>query len=246
MSWIESHEEVGDHHKTHKLAKLLNCSVPTAVGHLHLLWHYTLKVAWRDGDLSKQSPTAIARGCWWDGDPDALLSALCNSGNLDGMNVHDWKDYAKFIIYQRLYNETRRKNRTPFPVDDSCKKSVVTSASTTATLPDLTLPNHTTLVRTTSASYPSNGDSKIPIKGWFDSLWASYPPKGRVGKKNALRHFVSSVHNVDDANKCARALENYMSSKRVKEGYVQNASTWFNNWDDWAEYVEKDVRKDYL
>lgn len=136
MAWIESHEELGDHHKTLKLAELLNCNVPTAVGHLHLLWHYTLKVAWKDGDLSQHPSNAIARACWWNGNPELIIKCFQESGFLDGMVVHKWKDYASQIIYQRLYNENRRQNRAKFPMS-SCKEAV----HTPATLPNLTIPN---------------------------------------------------------------------------------------------------------
>ena len=29
-----------------------------------------------------------------------------------------------------------------------------------------------------------------------------------------------------------------MQSKTVKNGYIKNGSTWFNNWQDWVDYVE--------
>jgi hypothetical protein len=137
MGWIESHEEIGDHHKTHKLAELLNCNVPTAVGTVHLLWHYTLKVSWQFGDLSKQSAYAIARGCWFDGDPNELLTAFQQSGFLDGLKVHDWDIYAKQLIYQRLYNSSR-KDKKDIPVVTAVDTAVVKAS----TKPNLTKPNH--------------------------------------------------------------------------------------------------------
>lgn len=134
MAWIESHEEIGDHHKTLKLAELLKCSIPTAVGHLHLLWHYTLKVAWRDGDLSKFTPGSISRACWWEGGHETFISALRESKWLDGDIVHDWQEYAKHIIYQRFYNENKRKDLTAV-------KKLQNSQNTPATIPNLTIPN---------------------------------------------------------------------------------------------------------
>jgi len=38
VAWIESHQTLGQHPKTRKLARLLNISAPTAVGHLQFLW----------------------------------------------------------------------------------------------------------------------------------------------------------------------------------------------------------------
>jgi hypothetical protein len=137
MTWIESHEEIGDHWKTHKLALQLKCSVPTAVGHLHLLWHYTLKVAWRTGDLAMFPPDEIARASRYDGDPHTFISALQECGFMDGMKVHQWMQYAKHIVYQRLYNE-KRKDKL------QCKNTVKTLSlhrKKAATIPNLTIPN---------------------------------------------------------------------------------------------------------
>lgn len=138
MAWVESHEEIGDHSKTHKLAKLLNCSVPTAVGTVHLLWHYTVRVSWQFGDLSEQPLESIARGCWFNGDPKALLTAFQQSGFLDGMKVHDWEIYAKELIYQRLYN-SKRKDKKKNPVNTPVDTCVVKGT----TQPNLTKPNPT-------------------------------------------------------------------------------------------------------
>lgn len=73
---------------------------------------------------------------------------------------------------------------------------------------------------------------------WFEKIWVEFPQKGRVGKKLALRYFCSSVKNLEDAKRCAQSLERYLESKRVKDGYIQNATTWFNNWTDWENYTE--------
>lgn len=110
MAWIESHEEIGDHSKTVQLYVQLNCNVPTAVGYVHLLWHYTLRVAWETGDLSAFPPSTIARACHFEGDPDAFISALQKAGFLDGFIVHEWQEYAYHIIYQRKYNKQKRKS----------------------------------------------------------------------------------------------------------------------------------------
>src|SRR5687767_5633894 len=52
MAWIESHQEIARHPKTRKLARLLGGSVPTAIGHLHLLWWWAVDYA-EDGWLGK-------------------------------------------------------------------------------------------------------------------------------------------------------------------------------------------------
>lgn len=65
----------------------------------------------------------------------------------------------------------------------------------------------------------------------FEEVWLKYPK--RVGKKEALRHYKASVKTEKDALDINTALKNYIGSKRVGGGYIQNGSTWFNNWRDW-------------
>ena len=67
----------------------------------------------------------------------------------------------------------------------------------------------------------------------FLSLWERYPNKD--GKKDALKHFNVSVHTNEDTINIEKALNNYLSSERVKKGYVKNGATWFNNWRDWID-----------
>lgn len=68
----------------------------------------------------------------------------------------------------------------------------------------------------------------------FDELWQRYPAKD--GKKAACRFFTASVKTAQDWQDINAALDNYLQSERVRNGYVKNGSTWFNNWRDWVEY----------
>jgi len=67
----------------------------------------------------------------------------------------------------------------------------------------------------------------------FQELWALYPSK--IGKKKAETHFYATVETEEAFECMKKALENYKRSDRVKHNFIQNASTWFNNWEDWAE-----------
>lgn len=67
MAWIESHQELWRHPKTKKLARLLQISIPTAVGHLHGLWYWAMDFA-QDGDLSSYDAEDIADAVMWEGD----------------------------------------------------------------------------------------------------------------------------------------------------------------------------------
>lgn len=75
----------------------------------------------------------------------------------------------------------------------------------------------------------------------FEVIWEKYPDKS--GKKEAVRHFLASVETQEDFASIEIALENYLKSQRVKNGYIQNGSTWFNNWKDWISPTETTMQK---
>lgn len=75
----------------------------------------------------------------------------------------------------------------------------------------------------------------------FDKVWALYPDKS--GKKQAQKHFTASVKTDKDMNDINIALDNYLKSERVANGYVQNGSTWFNNWQDWVTPTQAMIGK---
>lgn len=68
---------------------------------------------------------------------------------------------------------------------------------------------------------------------FFEGIWQLYPK--RSGKSNALRHFHSTVKEEADFERIQKALKNYLESGNVKNGYIKNGSTWFNEWQDWVE-----------
>lgn len=111
MAWIESHQNLADHPKTRKLARILDISKPTTIGHLHCFWWWALDYA-DDGDLSRFDSLDIAIGAEWDGDPDEFLQALIRSGFVDdddGLSIHDWWDYAGKLIERRRANAKRMR-----------------------------------------------------------------------------------------------------------------------------------------
>ena len=70
------------------------------------------------------------------------------------------------------------------------------------------------------------------IEKKFEEIYNQYPK--RIKRKESFRYFKGSVLNEGDFAQIQIALANYLECKEVKEGYVQNASTWFNNWGDWV------------
>ena len=71
----------------------------------------------------------------------------------------------------------------------------------------------------------------------FEEIFKKYP--NNDGKKKAKEHFFASVKTEEDWTNINKALENYLGSEKVQNGYVKNASTWFNNWQDWVDYKER-------
>ena len=74
------------------------------------------------------------------------------------------------------------------------------------------------------------------IEESFEKLWEAYP--NRQGKKNAKRHFLGSVKDINGLQSIWSALKNYTESGNVKNGFIKNGSTWFNEWQDWIEPTE--------
>jgi hypothetical protein len=111
LAWIESHEEIGDHPKTIRLATLLNVRIPEAVGLLHLLWHFTLRYSWRDGELNRYKSEIISKACKWHGTSNQLISALRKAGFLNGFKVHDWLDFSGRLVTDRLRYEKANADR---------------------------------------------------------------------------------------------------------------------------------------
>ena len=79
--------------------------------------------------------------------------------------------------------------------------------------------------------------SKVKPSFPFKEIWNNYPSK--IGSKRAEKSFKASVKNEKDWLDIQTALKNYCASESVAKGYVQNGSTWFNNWRDWIVSPEK-------
>lgn len=89
------------HPKTKRLARSLGVSIPTAIGHLELLFHFTNQYAPR-GDLGRYGCNEIAEGCGWEANEEGtveFVDALVATKWLDkhevhGVVVHDWPEHA--------------------------------------------------------------------------------------------------------------------------------------------------------
>lgn len=95
-----------DHPKTLDFAARLNVELPTALGHLELLWAFAGKKA-AQGNIGKWPDGAIARACYWMGRPDVFILALRESGFIDAdethrLTIHDWHEHAPGWVRAKL------------------------------------------------------------------------------------------------------------------------------------------------
>jgi len=110
VAWIKSHQELRNHPKVKRLARI--CSVPPTqvIGHLHFLWWYALDYA-QDGDLSSFDNDELAEIAGWEGEASTFVEAMGSVGFLDGSpgeySIHDWGEYAGRLIEDR---EKKREN----------------------------------------------------------------------------------------------------------------------------------------
>jgi len=114
MAWIESHQALGHHPKTLRLAAALTCSVPAAVGHLHFLWWWALDYA-PDGLVHADDLPTVARACEWRGKSERFWTGLQAAGFVEQtgvdqvLKIHDWMDYAGRLVERRAANAERMR-----------------------------------------------------------------------------------------------------------------------------------------
>lgn len=94
------------HPKLYDLMDRLDCSRPTALGYLDLLWDNAADIA-PQGDLGKWPNGAIARSCDWTGNADQFVNALIEAGWLDHSEefrlvIHDWEDHCQNWLRMKL------------------------------------------------------------------------------------------------------------------------------------------------
>jgi len=115
VAWIESHQELARHPKTLRLAVELKCSVPCAIGYLHLVWWWALDYA-PDGLVVAANKALVAQACMWTRKPEMFWAALEVAGFVepaelpDVVRIHDWSDYSGKLKAQRsLRKESNRR-----------------------------------------------------------------------------------------------------------------------------------------
>ena len=118
MAWIEVHQELIQHPKVKRLARMLNISKFDAMGRLFAFWSWALDYA-DNGNLSRFDASDIAEAMEWEGDPQSLVTAMidCGPGGSSGfierrdggLFVHDWEGYMGRLISMREKNRERQE-----------------------------------------------------------------------------------------------------------------------------------------
>jgi len=136
MAWIESHQELGRHPKTLRLAVELKCSVPCAVGYVHFLWWWALDYA-PDGLVLVANQPLVAQACMWTKKSETFWAALETAGFVEPaeepgvVRIHDWTDYSGKLKAQRALRKdsNRRAQQRRRQQKVSADVSVVSAAN---------------------------------------------------------------------------------------------------------------------
>lgn len=237
MAWIESHQNLADHPKTRKLARILSIPKTQAIGHLHCLWWWALDYA-DDGMLDRFDAMDIAIGAEWDDEPDDIVSALIQSGFIDQdehgiLKIHDWEDYAGKLISRRRANAKRMKearaqeaassNEEDPAANNARATNVQRTQRARVERPDQTKPNQT------------KQDQEEPPR--FTEFYQAYPRK--KARADALKAWKALKPDDELAERIVNAAKAQAETtyKGKDQQYIPYPATWLRagQWDDEIE-----------
>lgn len=189
---------------------------------LCLMWNAPQRGRWQ----GTYQEFARATGIPWEIAPRVLDELGRKTADLTLSNNLITLENRRMIKEENIYENNRIR-----------QKRFYNNAKPNANLTDKTLDvrRKTLDVKDKELPYSPLKGAKDKVGEWFEKTWLAYPKESRLGKKQALRHYKRDVKGLDDAKAVAKALEMYLKSKRVKDGFIQNASTWFNNWRDYHD-----------
>lgn len=205
MAWIEAHQELADHPKIRKLSRLLRIDDENApIGILLRLWWWAMDYA-PDGLLDKYDAEELAWAVRWKGDPDLLLEALIGAGWIDnspeGLQIHDWYQYAGRLMDQREAKREKDRIRQQRLRDRKKEKSetchtdvtrdVTQPSRTYSTQPNPTEQNSTKQTEERPAAADPDRSAPCPfeeIVKAFNAICVSFPEVKKItdGRKKAI------------------------------------------------------------
>jgi hypothetical protein len=228
MAWIKVYDELWEHHKLYKLRDITGISILELVAHLVSLWHFTLRNAWRDGDLEPWGDSGIEAASRWQSTQGVFVKALRESGFLDGFVVHDWLEIAGGLVVERLYNEQRRK----YGVSTASKRR-----KTPARVDKSRVEKSRVQLTTDSAGKPRKRDA---FQIFMDRIFKDFlniDPKDKSVVGAAYRRFGRAGRDImafagNDPEKAYQgvdAIADYMQSKGLTWTF-DTAAKWFPDW----------------
>ena len=110
MIWLPVHTDLPRNIKLKRFSQLLKIKQAEAVGHLVMLWLWTLEVAPK-GSLEGFTDAEIAEGAgWMRRDKGMFVWALMEAGFLDcDYRIHDWEEYAGGLLLRRETDRLRKR-----------------------------------------------------------------------------------------------------------------------------------------
>lgn len=251
MAYLQSHQELKQHPKTKRMARMLGVSVPAAIGHLHCLWWWALDYA-QDGDLFGYSNEDIAEAALWDGEPTAFVTALlgCGVGNsagfleardgARGFIIHDWWDYAGKLIERRKADAERK--RTSRQQTDMPDESTPLYMDAPQDVPQTSTGQRADGARRVEKSrVDKSNDHAQNDDALFDTFWESYPRK--VGKQAARQAWDRCLKHGYEPQQLITAAANYAqatSDANTEAQYILHGSTFLGpqrRWEDFRTYI---------
>lgn len=227
MAWIESHQDIREHPKTYDLMARLKIEKRDAVGLLHLLWWWAMDNA-LTGDI-RQPNVAVARAVEWEGDADALVTALVESDWLErndgSLVIHDWHHRAGAIVEKRLQRKALKEG-------EADKKRRPRGRRTAAERPTNGSENRPTVSLSVSESLPKEKDS-TPLG--FADFWKVYPKK--LAKNDAEKTWEKLKPDQQTIRWMLSSIRKFKDTREwfEKEGkFVPYPATWLNGrrWED--------------
>lgn len=113
MAWLESHQQLERHPKTHSLMSIMGWSLDETIGKLHRFWWWCLDFA-PTGDLRKFNDNVIGGSVGLSADMSVkFVRAMVEACWLDRGNgvfrIHDWPHYAgRFLRDTRFKRQPER------------------------------------------------------------------------------------------------------------------------------------------
>ena len=258
VAWIESHQDLGDHPKTKKLARLLGASRPAVVGHLHYLWWWAVRHA-QDGDLTPYDAATIADEAKWDGDPEAFVQAMLDCGPegkagflevVEGRTlIHDWWEYAGKLIEARKKDAERKRearhSHAPDDLPPSGGRPKDVRAPSDVTVPYRTQ-QHTTAPNQGDGApapvltlMPAGRRANSAYSPDFECFWSTYPLKR--GKEAAWQQWLKLLRDGSKPDELTAAAGYYAEECEQlgkADEFILHGSTFLGPKRRYRDYVD--------